>query len=147
MTSTAHAIIGTLIAAKFQNPALAVSIALTSHIVADAIPHWDPATNIKKKGKEKAFFHCFLDVILSFTVSYLMLKLFFPQTNIVYGFFIVFISQFFDWATALYYFYRIKPFRIFYKFQKIFDTELDKPWGIVTQVVFVAIAIIFVLKI
>lgn len=39
MTATAHAIIGTVIAAKVGNPVLAVPIALASHIIADAIPH------------------------------------------------------------------------------------------------------------
>lgn len=147
MTATAHALIGTLIAAKFNNPALAVPIALTSHIVADFIPHWDPATNIKKKGKQKVIFECILDVVFGFILSYLILKSFFPQTNIAYGFFIVFISQFFDWAMVPYYFFGVKPFRIFYRFQKIFDRELNEPWGLVTQGAFVAGSVLLLLKI
>ena len=53
MTATTHALIGTIIAAKIGNPALAIPIAIASHIAADAIPHWDTATNRKKKTFKK----------------------------------------------------------------------------------------------
>ena len=53
MTATGHALIGTVIAAKIVNPALAIPIALGSHFLADAIPHWDTGTNRDKKSKTR----------------------------------------------------------------------------------------------
>jgi hypothetical protein len=139
MTATGHAIIGTVIAAKIGNPALAIPIALVSHLLADRVPHWDPATNIKKKGKERLLLDSAMDVFLSYALSYLITYYFFPETNILYVFLIVVCSQFFDWLTAPYYFFNIKlaPFYLSYKFQKMFDRKLDKPWGIITQAVVV----------
>ena len=52
MTATGHAIIGTVIAVKIGNPALAVPLAIASHIAADAFPHWDEGTNSKKKVRK-----------------------------------------------------------------------------------------------
>ena len=63
----------------------------------------------------------------------------FPQTNLLYAYLIVFASQFFDWASAPYVFFKIeKPtiFCSFYKLQKKFDNRLDKPWGVIGQVAF-----------
>jgi len=108
MTATGHAIVGTIIAAKIGNPILAVPIALASHIVADTIPHWDTATNRKNKTFKELFIHSFADVILGFTLSYLLIFWIFPETNLLYAFFMIIVSQFFDWATAPYYFFKVK---------------------------------------
>lgn len=145
MTATSHAVIGAVIAAKIGNPLLAIPIAFASHLIADRIPHWDPATNIKKKGKERLLLDSFIDVSLSFALAYLITYYFFPETNISYMFLIVVCSQFFDWLTAPYYFFNIKfaPFYLSYKFQKLFDRKLDKPWGIAIQAVVVLIILLF----
>ena len=149
MTATGHAIIGTVIAAKIGNPAIAIPIALLSHITADLIPHWDTATNVKSKGKQRVFMETLFDIALGFFASYLLLVFLFPNTNQIYAFFTILASQSLDWLTAPYYFLKIKmpPFTWAYAFQKIFDRELDAPWGIVSQIVIlillVALAKIF----
>lgn len=135
MTATSHAIIGTIIAAKIGNPTLAIPIAIASHIALDAIPHWDTATNKNKKTFRKMFTDSFCDVMLGFILSYLLIILFFPKTNLSYAFLMIFASQFFDWATAPYYFFKIKAFKCVYSFQKLFDRDLDLPWGLVIQVI------------
>jgi len=142
MTATGHAIIGTVIAAKIGNPALAVPLALASHIAADAFPHWDEGTNSKEKSKERFIAESAFDVILGFVLSYLIIFVLFPQTNLLYAFLIILISQSLDWLTAPYYFFRIKPFKIFYKFQKMFDNRMDKPWGIINQVVILVLIVV-----
>lgn len=141
MTATGHAIIGTIIAAKIGNPALAVPIAIASHIAFDAIPHWDTATNRRKKSFKKLFIDSSIDVILGFILSYLLIVLFFPKTNIAYAFLMIIASQFPDWATAPYYFFKIKAFKWAYSFQKLFDRDLDAPWGIVTQVILLLVLV------
>ena len=145
MTATTHALIGTIIAAKIGNPALAIPIAIASHIAADAIPHWDTATNRKKKTFKKLFIHSFIDVILGFVLSYLLIFLFFPKTNLLYVFLMIIASQFFDWATAPYYFFKIKAFKWTYSFQKLFDHDLDLPWGLITQIILI-LGLVFLAK-
>lgn len=141
MTATGHAIIGTVIAAKFGDPTLAIPLAFTSHIVADALPHWDEGVGAKK-SKNKIALEAVIDVIVGFVISYFIIFVLFPQTNLIYAFLIILISQSLDWITAPYYLFGIKPFKIFYKFQKLFDNPQDKPWGIINQITILAILVI-----
>lgn len=144
MTATGHAIIGTVIAAKIGNPALAIPLAIASHVAADAFPHWDPATNRKEKGIKRVTREAVLDVVIGFGISYLLIQLFFPQVNLFYAFAIIIAAQLLDWITAPYYFLHFK-FPVFvwaYKFQKSIENKLDKPWGIINQVAILAILVI-----
>ena len=134
MTATGHAIIGTVIAVKIGNPALAIPLAVASHVAADAFPHWDEGTNAFRKSKKKIITQAVADVVLGFVLSALIVFLFFPATNLFYAFLMVIAAQALDWLTAPYYFFKIKSFKIFYKFQKLFDHELNKPWGIINQI-------------
>ncbi|MBI2622772.1 MAG: hypothetical protein HYW64_01620, partial [Candidatus Levybacteria bacterium] len=129
MTATGHAVIGTVIAAKVGNPALAIPLALASHIAADFIPHWDTGTNREKKGLQRVLFETIFDVLLSFALSYGLLVFLFPKTEPLYAFLIILASQSFDWLMAPYYFFGIKAFKWAYDLQKLFDNKLDKPWG------------------
>lgn len=133
MTATGHAIIGTVIAAKIGDPVLAVPIAFVSHIAADLVPHWDFGTHKDTKTKWRLTIESTADVLFSYLLSFLLIIFLFPQTNILYGFFIVFIAQLLDWATTFYMFLDLKypPFSWIYQFSKITNTKLDKPWGII----------------
>lgn len=147
MTATSHAVLGTIIAAKIGNPALAIPLAFTSHILADMFPHWDIGTNGHRKNKKSLkleFIQAVLDVAFGFILSYLLIFLFFPSTNLKYAFFLIIISQSLDWVTAPYYFFDIKtpPFQWVYKFQKMYDNRLDKPWGIINQIAIIAVVLI-----
>jgi len=144
MTATAHAIIGTVIAAKVGNPVLAVPIALASHIIADAIPHWDTATNLNKKGRKKVIADSVYDLIVGFVLSYLLILFLFPETSITYALIIILVSQGLDWLMVPYRLFNINffLFRWSYKFQKLFDNSLDKPWGIINQIAVLVIIVI-----
>lgn len=137
MTATAHAVIGTVIAAKIGNPYLATPIAIASHILADMIPHWDTATNVKKKGKTRVMAETFFDIAIGFFISYILLTFLFPKTSLAYAVLMILASQSFDWLMSPYYFFKINmpPFNLAYHFQKKFDHELDAPWGIINQIV------------
>jgi len=141
MTATGHAIIGTLIAAKIGNPVLAIPIAIVSHVVIDTVPHWDTATNRKNKSFKKLFWQSFLDVILGFILSYLIVFSLFPKTNLIYVFIMIIAAQLLDWVTALYYFFRIKSFKCVYSFQKLFNNDLGLPWGGITQIAVILILV------
>ena len=144
MTATAHAVLGTVIAAKVGNPALAIPLAIASHIAADIFPHWDTATNIRKKGRKRAIIDSFFDLIFGFLLAYAIVFFLFPQTNLLYVLFLILVSQSLDWLMLPYYFFRIK-FPLFmwaYKFQKSFNHSLDKPWGIINQIAVIVLIVI-----
>lgn len=144
MTATSHAIIGTLIAAKFGNPYIALPLALASHVAADIFPHWDSGTNEETKTNKRIFNEAIIDVALSFVVSYALLYFLFPQTSLWYAFIMVIASQALDWATAPYYFFHLKfqPFKWIYDFSYATNSKLDKPWGIINQVTLLLFLII-----
>lgn len=149
MTATGHAIIGTVIAAKIGNPALAIPIAIISHVAADLFPHWDTGTNKKLKSKKDFVIQSFTDLFLSYAVMLALLVFLFPETNKVYAFIIVIAAQGFDWASAPYSFLQIKNppiFYWFYKLQKKFDNKLDKPWGMIGQAAVLAILVFLATK-
>ena len=144
MTATGHALIGTVIAAKVGNPTLAIPIAIASHFLADALPHWDTGTNKKQKTKRVFFLESVFDVMLGFILSWLLITWVFPSTNLSYAFFMIIMAQLPDWLTAPYLFFNMKffPFTNIYHFQKKFDTTLGLPWGFINQAA-VVLAIIF----
>ena len=148
MTATGHAIIGTVIAAKLGNPALAIPIAFASHFLADALPHWDTGTNRHKKSTTRFFMESFADVSIGFILSWAIITLLFPTTNLFYAFLIIIVSELPDWLTAPYLFFdlKIQPFLSIYKLQKKFDTELDLPWGFINQAA-VLTALVFLAKV
>lgn len=143
MTATGHALIGTVIAAKIGNPALAVPIALASHFLADAFPHWDTGYHRKQNGKRKFFIQSVIDVLAGFVLSYAVINIFFPSTNLLYAFFIILAAQAPDWLTVPYLFFDIKsaPFCWIYKLQKVFDRSMGMPWGVIDQIAIVGIVI------
>lgn len=49
MLEFAHALTGTVIAYKFQNPILGLSFALASHFAADILPHWNFSLDDEKE--------------------------------------------------------------------------------------------------
>lgn len=135
MTATGHAIIGTVIAAKIANPALAIPVAILSHIAADICPHWDSGTNGKNKSGKRLFVESSIDVTVGFIVAYFLILFLFPQTNLLYAFVIIIAAQLLDWISAPSFIFHFKkiPFSWIYRFQSRFNSRLDKPWGIISQ--------------
>lgn len=144
MTATGHALIGTVIAAKIGNPYVAIPVAIASHFLCDALPHWDTGYHRAHKSKRKFFIESVLDVILGFVLSFMLIKGFFPATNLSYAFVIIIMAQLPDWLTAPYLFFEFKfaPFCWVYDLQKKFDTTKDLPWGLVNQVAVVAATVL-----
>jgi hypothetical protein len=144
MTATGHAIIGTVIAASIANPWIAAPLAILSHLAADIFPHWDLGTHEKKKGRKRVMYEAALDVLIGFLLSYLLIIFVFPKTNLTYAFIMIILAQGFDWAWAPEYFFKIKnPISDFALWLgKIFNTRLDKPWGIINQVAVLILLII-----
>ena len=142
MKAASHALIGTMIAAKVGEPALAIGLSFASHFVADIIPHWDSGTHWREKTKIRLQLESVADVLTGFILSFILYG-FILQTEaeIKAGPLLVFAaiiaSQAPDWVTApKFIFGRDFPGSEFmYQVQHKLNTKLDKPWGIVTQIV------------
>lgn len=144
MTATGHAIIGTVIAAKIGNPYVAVPIAIGSHILADLFPHWDAGTHGRNKKSNQLIFEAMIDVILGFIISYILIQLLFPKTDLIYAFIIIIAAQLLDWLTAPYYMFNMKfpPFTWIHTISSKTNTKLDKPWGIIGQAAILGVLVI-----
>src|SRR3989338_270701 len=137
MTATGHAIIGTVIAVKIANPAIALPLAIESHVLADMFPHWDSGTNGRSKSQKRLITEATIDVLVGFALAFIVAKTLFPHVSLLYIFIVIIASQLLDWVSAPYYFFNIKwsPVVWMYKIKKRFNGKLDKPWGIINQVV------------
>lgn len=140
MILTSHAIIGTVAASAFpSHPLLAFSVALTSHYVVDAIPHWEynllsskkdlenPLNNDIAIGKDflsdfkKVLIDMILGVIASFSVFYslgLGNSLLILIVGILGG-----IAP--DFLQFVYYRFRHDPFRSFYIFHHRIHSRIE----------------------
>lgn len=142
MTATAHAVIGTVIAAKIGNPQLAIPLALLSHLAADMVPHWDTAFDSATKDRKRILVETVGDVLLGLSLSYSVIIFLFPQTNLAYAFMMIIVAQLPDWMFAPYYFFGWKNFKWAYDLGKNTNINLDKPWGILTQIFSVSVLIL-----
>lgn len=145
MTATAHAVLGTVIAAKVGNPLLAIPLALISHFAADAIPHWDTGIGWRKKTKQRFLVESATDVVIGYLISFFLLVLLFPETNLWYTFLIITVSQLPDWLMAPYLFLKsnFPLFKYAYTIQHRLNQTLNNPWGIINQVAVLLGTIIF----
>lgn len=147
MTATGHALIGVVIAAKISNPLLAIPLAFSSHIIADLLPHWDAGTHGRKKTGRQLTIEAAADVLIGFIASYIAIVYIFPHTPLSYAFIMILAAQAIDWLTAPYYMFglKVQPFIFFHSISSMTNTKLDKPWGIVSQIVFVSSLILLAL--
>lgn len=142
MTITAHALVGGAIAAAVPNPILGFSLALLSHPLLDLVPHWDEGWGWRTKGKLRLFAECFLDLGVGLLLTYYL----FGSVPLWYLLFAILGSILPDLLEAPYLLlgWKFKPFCWFYKMQHHLQGKVVLPWGILTQVLTVAM-IIFVL--
>lgn len=142
MTATAHALVGGALAAAIPNPALGISLALLSHPFLDMIPHWDEGWGWRKKEKIRLFAECTIDLSAGVLLTYM---LFGGNVNIWYLLAAIFASISWDVLEAPYLIlnWKFAPFNFFYKIQHHIQGKAALPWGIVTQVVTVALVVFF----
>lgn len=144
MTSVAHALIGAAIAAKIHDPLAAGSLALVTHFVCDAIPHWDLGTNWRSRPKHVTGILAIGETLLALALGYF---LFAPFVANQFTLLVAVVASLFpDWLEAPYYImlpHSPKFFYYMYKIQSYVHERMQAPWGIVTQVV-VAVLFLFV---
>ena len=148
MTLVAHSLIAASIVSKISNPVLGIPLVLVSHFVADKVPHWDVMTQ-KGKSKYRISRDTLIDIILGF-ISAGLFFVFKQRIDPVYFFLAIFVSQLPDLLEAPYVIPQLKNpvSTLVYKFQHYvhdiwFDSRLEAPWGIVTQVITVGVFLLW----
>ena len=146
MTATGHAVIGVALGAKIINPVIGLPVSFLAHFLCDKVPHWDPMTN-KSKTKNQVLRDTIIDVIVSFSLVFILWRLFFPTSSGVYLFLMAFVSQLPDWLEMpkLLLGINIPGADLNLKIQRWFhdvgfNSRLNAPWGVITQ----AIVVLFV---
>lgn len=142
MTSIAHAIVGASVAAKTGNPYVAGSVALGLHFVCDLIPHWDLGTNYRKRPKWITGSLAIAETITALFIGLVIFKPFVPSYNILL--ISIIFSLLPDWIEAPYHILSPNAPKWMYwtyKPQAILHSRMKLPWGMVTQIVTVIIAL------
>ena len=140
MTATAHALVGGAIAASVQNPAIGIPLAFVSHPILDIIPHWDFGMGWRRKNKFILFLESSLDLILGIILAFL---LFGANLNPYYFLACILVSEIWDILMMPYLFWGWGGiFKTFYKMQHKIQSNIKLPWGILTQVGTVYLAVL-----
>lgn len=129
MTSFNHVLAGVTIAVTVQQPLLALPLALVSHFVLDAVPHfWHEKFDAWAKP---LFIMISVDAVLSITFLTMGILLFPQHTALILG--CAALATLPDWLWLLHYKYKVEhPFFDFH--QKI--QQFERPWGIFFELPF-----------
>lgn len=150
MTATAHALVAGTIATQVAHPVLAPILALFSHYIMDAVPHWDFGTNWRSRSKFATGAIAIAETLFGITLTYFLFR---GKADSLHLLTTVIASELPDWMEAPWYIFfahsqKTKPsqkaglleritFRI-YKMENTFHTKTDFPLGVFTQVAVVA---------
>lgn len=150
MTSTAHALVGAVIAVHFQNLALAAPLALTSHFMMDSIPHWDFGTDWRSRPKQATAAYAIAETLFGMSLAWYLFRNSAPAVVLAVCIIVALLP---DWLEAPWYIFFAhqkqhgtskhagiieKISYAFYKVPNVFHTKAKLPFGIITQVVTVA---------
>lgn len=143
MTATAHALVGAAIVSVVPEPVIGLSLAFTSHILLDMIPHWDEGRGWRKKTKLQLLGQGTFDLSLGFVLSYLVFGI---HLNFYYFLASFIAALFLDLAQVPYWIlnWRFPPFSWIYKFQHNIQGKAAPLFGIFTQVATVGLVILAV---
>ncbi len=145
MTATSHALVGAAIVTKIPDLRIAIPLVFILHFAGDKLPHWDAMVNYKTKSKTRLVIESGIDVITGLSLACLIFVVWAGQSpvNILLT---AFAAQSPDWLEIPYIFlkWHFFPFDWVYQSQHwahdfLFDSRAQAPWGVITQVVVVAI--------
>lgn len=148
MVELPHALVGAAIAAKLENPALALPLAFASHYILDLVPHSNPSiyTQIKEKGSisKKSLTLILIDSFGALIAGFLIALSFLPDNKrvllILFGAFFAVLP---DVLEIPYYFFSSKnPLIVRYvELNHSLQTSAPIISGILTQVAVSAAAV------
>jgi hypothetical protein len=150
MTATAHALVSAAIARSVPNPYLAIPLAITSHFIMDAVPHWDIGTDWRGRSKTMTGALAVGETVLGITLAYFLFRGKVETPLLVST---ILAGELPDWMEAPWYiffaqknkngpsiksgFWEKLTYRI-YQRENVFHSKADVPFGLITQIGIVA---------
>jgi hypothetical protein len=150
MTATAHALVAAAIARAVPNPYLAIPLAITSHFIMDAVPHWDFGTSWRNRSKTMTGVFAIAETVLGITLAYFLFR---GKVETPLLLSCIVASEIPDWLEAPWYiffaskqkqgvsakagFWERLTYRVYRK-ENTIHSKASLPFGIITQVVTVA---------
>ncbi len=150
MLETPHVAIGAVIASKIPNPFIAIPLAFASHFALEMVPHWNPhlVTETKKFGTptKRSVIVIAVDVTLALVTGSAIAWQAMPNTGHALTILAAsFASVLPDLIEAPYFFLkmRTKFLKDWLNFQKSLQVDTTPFWGLLTQVLTVGAAILW----
>ncbi|SRR4030042_7148199 len=150
MTATAHALVSAAIARSVPNPYLAIPLAITSHFIMDAVPHWDIGTDWRSRSKTMTGALAIGETVLGITLAYFLFR---GKVETPLLLSTIIVGELPDWLEAPWYiffaqknkhgiskksgFWEKLTYRM-YRRENIFHSKADLPFGLITQIGIVA---------
>jgi len=138
MTATAHALVGTMIAARFSDPSISLPLAPVLHYALDLVPHWDSGTHLREKSNTRFVKEAIVDAGIAFVVSGLVYFYLFQRSDFIYLYLVVGFSLLPDIVTVVTRFILKKKNKVWdwnNRLQSMLNRRLELPWGLFTQII------------
>lgn len=150
MLLTPHVFVGLAVARAIPNPLVAVPLSLILHFLGDKVPHWDFYSNTSKEERLRGWrpvavmadFGLGIAVGLTFTLYALWVK---NDPSLAIRCFLCGIASVLPDALETPHIFTNTKYKWVEKltdFQKRMQTQAPLPWGILTQVVVVAVCLL-----
>lgn len=144
MLELPHVAVGSAIAIKIGNPALAIPLAFVSHFVLDQIPHWNPHfyTETQKFGKPKkeSTYFALADVGIALAFGLIIALIVLPDINkSILILLCSFVSVLPDLIKSPYFFLKVRKDILtrYVKFERSLQADTNFTAGIATQLIVV----------
>ncbi len=150
MTATAHALVSAAIARAVPNPYLAIPLAITSHFIMDAVPHWDIGTDWRSRSKTMTGALAIGETVFGITLAYFLFR---GKVETPLLLSCIIAGELPDWLEAPWYIFFAKnkhtgvskkagfweslSYRIYHR-ENMVHSKTDLPFGLITQVIAVA---------
>ena len=151
MLETPHVAVGAAIATKIPNPFIAIPLSFLSHFVLDKVPHWNPHIfyETKKYGMptQKSIGIIAVDVAIALATGSLIAGQAMPNVGHAVTILAACLASVFpDLVEAPYFFLRIrnKTLKNWLDFHKSLQTDTTPFWGLLTQFLLIAGAVIWI---
>lgn len=141
MLSTTHSLTSALIVSRISSPIISFPLTLICHYLMDTIPHWDTGSGLSYGAKPKkwAFIHTLVDLAVAAVVVFFLFQIGKTLSIKLWLGVLVGISPDIVEAPALFLDYRPPPINWLEKFHNKFHRRWQFPWGLIPQIIIIAI--------
>lgn len=150
MLELPHTLVGAAIATVIPNPLISLPLSLLSHFIADYVPHWNPHLNTELKTLGKVSTRSKVIVMADAGLA-LMIGTYIAarSTNFIVVILACFLAVAPDVAEIPYYFLGLKNvswIRKLINYQRAHQWNVKPLWGILSQLIVIAVSLYFILS-